>query len=196
MNLARPLKAEIKYKNKKIRLNLAFDRVFILLEAWKDDTLSDTEKVELCCSLLIKSKFVRLSILEKSEIVIRIFDEFLFSNKSDDKSKPSFDFEQDADYIYSAFMQTYRIDLIDQRGKLDWRKFIALFQGLPENAKIREIMDIRSKKLPAPTKYNQEERQSLIKAKRAFALKGDGQSDFQQGLSDLFNTLKSRTKGG
>lgn len=195
MTFSRPFKAVIEYKNRKIRLNLAFDRVLILLEAWKDKTLSDVEKVDLCCDLLIKSK-IRLSILEKSEIVTRIFDELLFTNKSDDKSKPNFDFEQDADYIYSAFMQTYGIDLINERGRLDWRRFISLFQGLPDNTKIREIMDIRSKKLPAPTKYNQEERQSLIKAKRTFALKTDEQSNFQQGLADLFNTIKSRAKGG
>ena len=98
MNFARPFKSVIEYKGKKIRLNLTFDRVLILLEAWKDQTLSDVEKVDLCCELLIKSK-ARFSILEKSEIVTRIFDEFLFTQKSDDKSKPNFDFEQDADFI-------------------------------------------------------------------------------------------------
>jgi len=195
MNFARPFKSVIEYKGKKIRLNLAFDRVLILLEAWKDQTISDVEKVDLCCDLLIKSK-TRLSILEKSEIVARIFDEFLFTQKSDDKSKPNFDFEQDADYIYSAFMQTYHIDLIHERGRLDWRRFISLFQGLPEDTKIREIMDIRSKKLPAPTKYNQEERRSLIEAKRAFALDKGTPENFQQGLADLYSVLKSRVKGG
>ena len=43
---------------------------------------------------------------------------------------PVLDFEEDGDYIYASFMQEYGIDLINQQGKLPWRKFLWLFNGL------------------------------------------------------------------
>lgn len=60
----------------------------------------------------------------------------------DDKGKRIIDYESDADYIYSAFMQTYGIDL--QTVDMHWHKFQALFIGLPEDTKIKQAMSYRS----------------------------------------------------
>lgn len=51
------------------------------------------------------------------------------------------DYEIDADYIYSAFMHQYGIDLIDVE-YLHWHKFIALLNGL-KGTKLDEIMGYR-----------------------------------------------------
>lgn len=50
-------------------------------------------------------------------------------------------FEQDAEYIYCAFLTQYGIDLTE--AKLHWHKFKALFAGLNEDNMIVKIMQIR-----------------------------------------------------
>lgn len=53
-----------------------------------------------------------------------------------------FDYEIDADYIYSAFMSQYGIDLLEVE-ELHWHKFLALFKGLKESEVLCKIMAYR-----------------------------------------------------
>ena len=78
------------------------------------------------------------------------------------------DFDQDADLIRAAFMQAYGISLF--RDRLHWLEFTCYLSGLPEGSRYCDILGIRARPLPAPTKYNQEERQWLMKAKAEYAL--------------------------
>lgn len=74
------------------------------------------------------------------------------------------DFDHDADAIYSSFMQTYQIDLIEQRGKLHWFKFSALLNGLPEDTPIMNIISIRGwNPQDEKKKYNQRMREAQKK---------------------------------
>ena len=77
-------------------------------------------------------------------------------------------FEQDAGLIRSAFRQVYGIDLF--RDRLTWFEFVELLQNLPEGNRYEEVLGIRARPLPAPTKYNGKEREWLIKAKQQCAL--------------------------
>ena len=52
--------------------------------------------------------------------------------------------KHDGAYIFASFMQAYRIDLIEEIGKLHWKKFNALIVGLPEGTKFVEVIKIRS----------------------------------------------------
>lgn len=52
------------------------------------------------------------------------------------------DYEIDSDYIYSAFLGQYGIDLIDI-DELHWHKFLALLKGLKEDEMISKIMTYR-----------------------------------------------------
>lgn len=54
-----------------------------------------------------------------------------------------YSYEYDAEYIYSAFMQQYNIDLTEIE-YLHWWKFRALFEGLNKDTKIVEIMGYRA----------------------------------------------------
>ena len=63
--------------------------------------------------------------------------------KNSSSSEIIFDFEIDADYIYSAFLSQYGIDLVDIE-YLHWYKFLALFKGLKDNEMICKIMGYRS----------------------------------------------------
>lgn len=54
-----------------------------------------------------------------------------------------YSFEHDDDYIYSAFMDQYNIDLQDIKN-LHWWKFKAMFKSLKEDNEIVKIMGYRS----------------------------------------------------
>ena len=55
---------------------------------------------------------------------------------------PPFSYEHDADYIYSAFMQAYGLDLA--RHPLHWWQFRALFRSLPEDTQLVKIIGYRT----------------------------------------------------
>ena len=59
------------------------------------------------------------------------------------RKKQIYNYEFDAEYIYSAFMQQYKIDLQDIK-YLHWWKFKALFNGLAENTQFVKIMGYRA----------------------------------------------------
>lgn len=50
-------------------------------------------------------------------------------------------YEYDGDYIYAAFMQNYKIDLMETG--LHWHKFLALLKGL-SGTMLNEIMGYRA----------------------------------------------------
>ena len=100
------------------------------------------------------------------------------------------DFTQDADLIRAAFRQNYGIDLF--RDRLHWREFTCLLSGLPEGSRYAEILGIRARPMPNPTKYNAEERRWLGEAKARYALKLDehqAQYNYDRGVLDLFHAL-------
>ncbi|MDE5578005.1 MAG: bacteriophage Gp15 family protein [Oscillospiraceae bacterium] len=57
------------------------------------------------------------------------------------ESRRVYDFEYDFDYIYAAFMELYRTDLVDIP-YLHWWKFRALFKGL-HDCRMTDIMGYR-----------------------------------------------------
>lgn len=172
--LAQGLPAAIEHGGRKYPVRLPYDAVLRVSALMGDKLYTPTEQTEIAIDIFVGRKARRLPIAEKAALLDVIVKRFITSGKSADDSAPRvFDFEQDADYIIAAFWQAYKIDLISMRGRLDWRIFIALFRGLPDGTKIREIMDIRSRPIPIATKNNQEEIRALQKAKAFYALKID-----------------------
>ena len=100
------------------------------------------------------------------------------------------DFVQDADLIRAAFMQVYGINLF--RDRLHWLEFSALLAGLPEGNRYSEVLGIRARPMPKATKYNEEERKWLAKAKADLALKltdEEREQNFEKSLRNVANTL-------
>ncbi len=89
------------------------------------------------------------------------------SNASKSSSTKIYDFDYDADYIYSAFLSQYNIDLQDIE-YLHWWKFKAMFNGLNSDNKIVEIMGYRSIKLNAIK--DEEQRKHYRKLQRLYRL--------------------------
>lgn len=65
------------------------------------------------------------------------------TQKQEKKQKQIYSYEFDNEYIYSAFLQQYNIDL-NEIDYLHWWKFKALFQGLNDNTQFVKIMSYRS----------------------------------------------------
>lgn len=63
--------------------------------------------------------------------------------KSNNKEKQIYSYEFDAEYIYSAFMEQYHIDLNSTK-YLHWWKFKALFNSLNEDVLFCKIMGYRA----------------------------------------------------
>lgn len=82
------------------------------------------------------------------------------------RSHPVYDFEQDADRIYSAFWQVYQIDL--QSAPLHWWKFRALLGNLPDTCNMGYIMQIRA---TDASKLKGAERKRIQKLQKFYAIK-------------------------
>lgn len=65
------------------------------------------------------------------------------NNTGKENKKQIYSYEFDAEYIYSAFMQQYKIDLNSIR-YLHWWKFRALFTNLSEDVFFSKIMKYRA----------------------------------------------------
>ena len=194
--ITKPNDEYVLYKGRKYRLTLYFDRVIEARQLVSDETLSTADGVRTALFMLCKG-CERLGSDECFELLLKIFSEYINGENDDSEgeSEPLFDFGQDAEYIFSSFFMDYGIDLKKECGKLLWCDFIALFKGLSEKTKMREVISIRARKIPAPTKYNREEIQSITELKRFYALKrtaAQKKNSFNSDLAGLAETLKRR----
>lgn len=90
--------------------------------------------------------------------------------QSKNKRKRIYSFEHDANFIYTAFLDQYGIDLNDIE-YLHWFKFKAMFEGLKADNKICEIMGYRA--VDVGKIKNKEEKKKYKKLQREWALPDD-----------------------
>ena len=145
---------------RKYKLNFDFRNVLRMMEILARDDLMPDARDFLALKCLTKhSKNVSKVISEVKKL--------LFPQTPTTGERVT-SYEQDAGLIRTAFRQVYNIDL--SRDRLHWLEFTELIQNLPEGNRYTEIIGIRARPLPSPTKYNQKEREWLIKAKQQCAL--------------------------
>ncbi len=181
-----------------IVVNPAFDAVLEIQKLYLEDLLTDYEKAEQALKMLVKNRrHLRMyAPAEKIKLLEEIGKRYIETKKRPQIKKnmlPVLDFEEDGDYIYASFMQDYHIDLIHEQGRLPWKKFLYLFNGLSSNTKIKQIMQIRSMEVPHYNGKNAKQIQEINELKSYYALPvrgGGGQS----GLDLLFRTLEGMAK--
>lgn len=86
--------------------------------------------------------------------------------KSGEKPLPLFDFAEDEGLFYAAFLSEYGIDL--NRAKLHWSDFCALFRGLPDECRLKQVIQVRAAKMSDVPKYD---RKRITRLKQVYALK-------------------------
>ena len=176
-------RSTIEHNGKTYKLNMGFDRVLLALKIATDKSVFPQDAVEGALSVLVKGRSKDISLL------IAIFDS-LSDGKHDKKSVKSVDFIQDENYIYASFMQAYGIDL--HKTKPHWKDFIALFNGLPNDTIIKQIMEIRTKKIPKMTKHNAAAIRALMEQKATYRLDvspEERRESFNSGLQTLAKAM-------
>lgn len=140
-----PTSVKINKRSYKIRTDFRTSIQFEQL--MQDDEVSDEDKLLLALNLYypVIPKNIKKAIKE----ILWFYkcgkkQELESSDKSSSKKQDEiFSFEYDADYIYSAFLDQYGIDLQDINN-LHWWKFKALFKGLKDDNLIVKIIGYRS----------------------------------------------------
>ncbi len=184
----------VEFIGRKYRVNTAYDTILLLQRLYREDILDAGEKIAQALRMIVKSRFKvwLLTDVEKAELLETITKEKiqLPSRPQIGPPRKLMDFEVDGEYIYASFRQAYGMDLVQERGKLSWRRFCELLDSLPEKTKLREVMRIRAMDVPDPTRYNQKERKNIMDLKAYYALPISGVGG-QAGLDALFSTLES-----
>lgn len=164
-------------------VNMAFDNVMKLLKMLDNPILTDKDRIYNGLYQLLGVE-LNLAADEQVEVFHYLLDQFVNQGQKKEvavdlegnpmpikKQAPTQDLKHDASYIYNSFRQAYGINLFEEHGKLDWREFLSLLRGLPEDTEYKKIIDIRTRPYPKG-KHATEERRKLKEAKRAYALPG------------------------
>lgn len=185
MKLFERLPDKIEIDGRKYRLDLDFRNVLRMVEIMnREDLLSEARNyLALKCVMQKVPKNVGQAMTAVSAII------FPKTKKKGDKGPKLTDYTQDADLIRAAFMQCYGINL--WREKLHWFEFTGLLAGLPDGSRYIDIVGIRAKPLPEPTKYNAKERQWLIEAKQRYAIEKTAKEEEEALQASLHATTLS-----
>lgn len=140
------LPSSVKINSTEYEINSDFRTSVLFSLLMEDDSLSEEDKVLQALNLYYP---VIPDNLEEAIEQIKWFyscgklDKPIGNKKAKTSNKKIFDFEVDANYIYSAFMSQYNIDLQDIE-QLHWWKFKALLEGLKEDNKLSKIIEYRT----------------------------------------------------
>lgn len=163
-----------------------FRNVLKLLDTMQREDIVPDARDYLCLKCVYSHRI-------PAKIVSAFYNEvcdILFEKSPETGGKRLTSFEQDAGLIRAAFRQVYGIDLF--RDKLTWFEFTELLHGLPDGNRYEDVIGIRARPLPAPTKYNAKERQSLLEAKQRVALhltEAEAARKYDADVSKIFSGL-------
>lgn len=201
---------EVIFDGKAYHLDLAFDTVIQYLSLSADTDLSDDEKTEYAIRLFLDDQILP-SDSKFFEAVFEVISKEITSDPYGNNSVNDnlfglapvkyFDYEQDAEAIYASFLSEYNIDLLKQRGKLHWRQFKALFNGLSENSYMQRIISIRQRNLSEIE--DAKTQQQLNDAKAYYSLDTPVENNAEQtqaqqtsALSAMFKAMQGQIRKG
>lgn len=193
MKLYERLPDRVEAGGRRYKVDLDFRNVLRMMEVMGRDDLIPQARDWLALRCIMRRPPKRTTVL-MAAVCALLFP----ARKGGGDGKRITSFEQDADLIRAAFRQAYGIDLY--RDKLHWLEFAALLAALPNGCRYSDVLGIRARPMPAATKYNQQEREWLAKAKAAVALEMDEKERakaYEQGVKALFAGLIAwAEKGG
>lgn len=187
LNLAYPINDTVEIDGMTYTIDMSFDNVLRLFDMIKDDELNEAHKVLIGIEMLLGVCFLH-DIETQAEIFTQLFEQTIgekaaenqpvdiegnpMPSQNNEDAKKTYSLKEDANFIYASFMQDYNIDLIEQQGKLHWNKFVALLDGLRNDTRFKEVVEIRTMDLPKG-KGTAKQREQVKKMKEQYALKGD-----------------------
>ena len=162
MKLCDDLPNSVTVNGRQVKVDLDFRNVLRMMEIMSRDDLMPEARYTLAARAVCKHP-------KHPHEVVESVRKLLFKESDGEYHEKVTDFDQDAGMIRAAFRQAYGIDLY--RDRLHWVEFSELLNAIPEGSRYSEVVGIRARPLPAPTKWNQHERDWLIKAKHDVALR-------------------------
>lgn len=189
MKLYERLPDRVTVGRRRYKLRLDFRNVLRMIDTLTRDDLLPEARDYLALRCVTKPK-------GDIQALMAAVLELLFPARGESTEK-IMDYAQDADLIRAAFLQCYGINLY--RDKLHWFEFSALLASMPEGSRYSEILSIRARPMPAPTKYNADERAWLAKAKAQYAVKltdKEQENQYQKGLRQMAASLLNLAKQG
>lgn len=195
-SIDKPLPDTLTLDGKKYKLTLYFDRVIRFYDMMRDkrSEWTDPEKIDIAYSWLVASP-KNAAMTEKYAVIMAVNDDWLNDrrkNVSSGNRRTAVNFIADSPYIYAAFRQYYGINLFEQRGKLLWWEFLAMFDSLPEESKIKEIMYIRTRDMPEYNGHNSDEIFRVKEQQEYYFLDENWEEireESENALSSLFDKL-------
>src|SRR5690625_4073884 len=185
MNLAYPITDTAEIEGVTYDLDMSFDNILRLFDLIRDESIADDIKVHTGLLMLIDDDLMQYDIETKAQIFIDLFKNAIGADeekhqavdlagnpmpKMTDEDKKTHDLVQDAEYIYASFMHTYRIDLFELQGKLQWKKLKAPMTGLDEASIFSRVVGMREAISPTG-KGTAKARERLCKLKCKYSLK-------------------------
>jgi hypothetical protein len=171
------------------KMDFDFRNVFRMIEILdRDDLLPSAKEYKALRCLCNRPK--------NEEKVLGAVKALLFKAPRKKGGQRVTDFIQDAGLIRAAFRQAYGIDLY--RDRLHWIEFTELMNALPEGSRYAEVVGIRARPMPEPTRWNKKEREWLMQAKADVALElseDEIAEEYKRGVANLAALLKSMAKG-
>ena len=146
------------------KCDFSFRNVLKMLDVMQREDILPDARDFLCLKCVLSHR----KRLKNASAVYNAVCDILFEKTPETGGKRLTSFEQDAGLIRAAFKQVYGIDLFHDN--LTWFEFTEYLHNLPEGNRYEEVIGIRARPLPAPNKYNQKEREWLMKAKQQVAL--------------------------
>lgn len=169
----------------RLELNLAFDNILLLFDLFEDESINEYLKTDIALNMLVVDKVSvnQLDMERKSMLLLDILKDrldidlkLLMKKKIEEKEEekaptiPTVDFVVDAERIFSSFLFDYNIDLIEQQGKMQWNKFMALFRNLSSKSPMGQALHYRTCDIPPKDKTNADERKRIKKMKEMYEL--------------------------
>lgn len=168
-----------------------FREIIKLMDAIKDESLTDSEKLSICLEYFMEDidmddvieaiesllDFINMTATEPDPI----YTEDEENDEEDDMEttvQETYSFSFDFPYILGGFRQAYGIDLLNIE-YMHWWEFKSLFNGLPEDTEIKKRIMYRG--INTSEIKNKDERQRVRRIQMAIALPAKILSDNEIG---------------
>lgn len=163
-------------------LNTDFRVGLKIMQAFEDSCLAKLEKQVIMCDLLFQK--MPDDINAAAIAAVKFLD--CGKQRREVHSGRVYSFSKDAEYIYSAFLQTYGVDL--QTAEMHWWKFCAMFGDLGQETTFNQIVGLRSRKQHG--KLSKDDREIWYRMRDVLTLDEETEDDPElQAARDNFNKL-------
>lgn len=158
------------YGGHTLELALYYDTVLAVFDLIKED-MTDFEKIVLMFQMLVVNAddYSEYFDIDDLVVIVNTIIEQLLGEEENNTDLPAYDFNYDAERIFSSFLQDYSINLREEQGHLKWVDFIALFHNLNENTPIMRAIYYRTCELPTG-KENEEIRKDILTKRKIYEL--------------------------